>query len=108
MVKYKSDTLDAVFSALSDPTRRAILEKLAAHECSVGELAKPFDMSLPAISKHLRVLEVSGLIVREKDGRVHRMTLNSKPMKEALRWMERYRRFWEARFDELDRYLKST
>jgi len=108
MVKYKSDTLDAVFSALSDPTRRAILEKLATHECSVSELAKPFDMSLPAISKHLRVLEESGLIVREKDGRIHRMTLNSKPMKEALRWMERYRRFWEARFDELDRYLKST
>ena len=108
MVKYKSDRLDAVFSALSDPTRRAILEKLADHECSVSELAKPFDMSLPAISKHLRVLEDSGLIMREKDGRVHRMTLNSKPMKEALRWMERYRRFWEARFDELDRYLKST
>ncbi len=78
MAKYSSNKLDAVFAALSHPTRRAIVERLAKGESTVTELADPFDMSLPAISKHLRVLEDAGLLVREKEGRVHRIALNSK------------------------------
>jgi DNA-binding transcriptional ArsR family regulator len=108
MVKQSSDKLDLVFSALSDSTRRAILEKLSRGESSVSELAEPHDMSLPAISKHLRILEEAGLITREVDGRVHRLTLESKPMKDALAWLERYRRFWDAKFNALDNYLTSS
>ena len=105
MVKHSSDTLNRIFSALSDPTRRAILEKLARGEASVTELAGPHDMSLPAISKHLRVLEEAGLIAREKHGRVHRLQLESKPMKDALVWIERYRKFWEEKFSALEKHL---
>ncbi len=108
MVKQSSDKLDLVFSALSDSTRRAILEKLARGESSVSELAEPHDMSLPAISKHLRVLEDAGLIVREVEGRVHRITLESKPMKDAIAWLELYRKFWEAKFDALEKYLAKS
>jgi DNA-binding transcriptional ArsR family regulator len=101
-------TLNAVFSALADPTRRAILDRLARGEAQVTELAEPHDMSLPAVSKHLKVLEEAGLVVREKDGRVHRMNLNSKPMKDAVAWLERYRAFWEGKFDALEKFLNNS
>jgi DNA-binding transcriptional ArsR family regulator len=99
--------LNAVFSALADPTRRLILEHLARGDASVMELADPHDMSLPAVSKHLRVLEDAGLIRREREGRVHHIYLNSKPMKDAAAWLERYRAFWEGRFDALEKFLES-
>jgi DNA-binding transcriptional ArsR family regulator len=108
MVKHSSHTLDRIFSALSDPTRRAILEHLAERERPVTELANPHKMSLPAISKHLRVLEEAGLIVRSKDGRYRRCSLNSEPLKAASAWLERYRHFWETRFDALDDLLESS
>ena len=105
MVKYKPDPLSDVFGALADPTRRAILARLALGEISVGELAEPFAMSLPAVSKHLTVLEDAGLIARETQGRRRRCHLNSVAMKEAADWIGQYRRFWEARFDSLAHYL---
>jgi DNA-binding transcriptional ArsR family regulator len=108
MVKYKTDTLDRVFGALADPTRRAILERLTRGEATVTGLAGPFDMSLPAVSKHLHVLEEAGLIVKEKDGRTCHCQLNSKPMKSAAAWLDRYRRFWELTFDALEDYLNDT
>ena len=108
MVKYLSSPLDATFSALADPTRRAILARLALGEASVTELAEPFDVSLPAISKHLRVLERARLLTREKDGRVRRCRLAAEPMEEAAKWIALYRRFWEERFDALAEYLDET
>jgi DNA-binding transcriptional ArsR family regulator len=105
MVNYFDSTLDTTFAALADPTRRAILTRLAHGESSVGELAEPFDMSLPAISKHLRVLEAAGLLAREKDGRVHRCHLVADPLKEAVAWIGRYRGFWQRQFDSLATYL---
>jgi DNA-binding transcriptional ArsR family regulator len=99
------DSLDATFGALSDPTRRAIVERLARGEASVGELAEPFDVSLPAISKHLTVLEEAGLIVRAKDGRTRRCRLIDAPMGEALEWIATYGRFWEGQLDSLERFL---
>jgi len=107
MVK-RSEHLDTVFSALADPTRRAILDQLARGERTVTTLADPHDMSLPAVSKHLKVLEEAGLIVREKEGRSHRVNLNSKPLKDAAAWLERYRAFWEGRFDALEKFLSSS
>ncbi len=100
-----TNTLDRTFSALSDPTRRAILRRLANGERTVTELARPFDVSLPAISRHLRVLEEAGLLAQEKDGRIRRCQLAAKPLQDAARWIERYRRFWEESFDRLDEYL---
>lgn len=108
MVKYSTAALDHTFAALSDPTRRAILARLAQGETSVGDLAEPFRVSLPAISKHLRVLERAGLLKQEKDGRVRRCRLVAQPMKDAAQWIERYRRFWERQFDALAQYLKET
>lgn len=108
MVKYNGHSLDAIFSALSDPTRRAILGRLAEGEVTVGELAEPFDMSLPAISKHLRVLERAGLLIREKDGRIRRCHLNPEPLKEAAEWINHYRQFWEEQFDQLSAFLEET
>lgn len=105
MVKYSADSLDAVFFALSDSTRRAILKRLADGELPVGELAEPFDISLPAVSKHLRVLRRAGLVAQEKDGRVRRCQLVAEPMQEAAAWIAQYRRFWEERFDALAVYL---
>lgn len=99
------EDLNLVFSALSDPTRRAILERLSRGEASVGELAEPFDMSLPAISKHLGVLEHAGLLSRERDGRFFRCLLHAERMRDAALWMERYRRFWTQQFDALEAYL---
>jgi DNA-binding transcriptional ArsR family regulator len=108
MVKYESPLLDRTFAALADPTRRSILANLAEGERCVTDLAKPHRMSLPAISKHLRVLERAGLIRRKRDGRVHRLKLEAKPMEEAQQWIEHYRRFWEESFDRLETYLKKV
>jgi DNA-binding transcriptional ArsR family regulator len=103
-----SQSLDFTFAALSDATRRGILARLAAGETSVSELAKPYDMSLPAVSKHLRVLESAGLVTRRKDGRVQRCNLVAGPMKAAAEWIEYYRHFWEAQFDSLARFLEDS
>jgi DNA-binding transcriptional ArsR family regulator len=109
MVKYSSDALDRVFFALSDPTRRAILERLAQDgDVMVTALAEPFDISLPAVSKHLRVLERAGLLVQEKDGRVRRCHLVTTPLQAADAWITHYRHFWEAQFDALANYLAQT
>ena len=103
---HASPSLDATFAALADPTRRAILARLAEGEAPVGELAAPFDISLPAISRHLKVLEGARLISREKDGQWRRCRLRPEPLKEASDWIGRYRRFWEGQFDALTEYLK--
>ena len=100
------DRLSRVFAALADPTRREILSKLSTGNRSVGELAEPHDMSLPAISKHLRVLERSGLIARTRDAQWRPCQLQAAPLKEATDWMEQYRQFWEQSFDRLDDYLQ--
>lgn len=99
--------LDSVFGALSDATRRAILEKLARGDRTVGELASPFDISRPAISKHLRVLERAGLVRRTPEGRISRCALDAEPLREAADWVEAYRDFWEGRLDALARYLEA-
>lgn len=101
----KHDRLDATFAALADPTRRAILARLAAGHASVTELAEPFAMSQPAISKHLKVLERAGLISRGRDAQRRPRRLEPKPLAEATRWLERYRRFWEGDFRRLDALL---
>ena len=106
MVTFSQDRLDVTFGALSDSTRRTILARLARGEASVKELAAPFDISRPAISKHLRVLERAGLVTRTRDGRVSRMELDATPMKEAAEWVDDYRRYWEDRLDALARYLE--
>jgi DNA-binding transcriptional ArsR family regulator len=106
MVKYYDPALDLTFSALGDSTRRAILARLALGDASVGELAAPFEMSLPAVSKHLKVLERAGLLARDRQGRVHRCRLDPEPMRRAEDWIGLHRRFWEERFDALNRYLQ--
>jgi DNA-binding transcriptional ArsR family regulator len=108
MVNDSYQRLDIVFQALSDPTRRAILEQLTQGEASGTELAQPFSISVPAISKHLRVLEHAGLISRRKEGRVHHFRLTLRSMREAAVWLEQYRQFWETQFDELAMYLETT
>jgi DNA-binding transcriptional ArsR family regulator len=100
--------LDSTFGALADPTRRAILARLAQGPATVSELAAPFAVSLPAVSKHLRVLESAGLLRRRIAGRVHHCRLVPQPMKDAAAWMETYRAFWETQFDALAKYLEST
>jgi DNA-binding transcriptional ArsR family regulator len=105
MQHMRSDHLDATFAALADPTRRAILARLALGEANVTELAKPFDMTQPAISKHLKVLERAGLIVRGRSAQSRPCRLQAKRLKEATAWIEQYRRFWEGSFDRLDGYL---
>ncbi len=101
--------LDSTFGALSDATRRGILARLARQgEASVSELAAPYKMSLPAVSKHLRVLENAGLVARQKDGRVHHCRLRAEPMKDAAAWIEHYRQFWEVQLDSLARYLEDS
>jgi DNA-binding transcriptional ArsR family regulator len=102
------EALDSTFAALSDATRRGILARLATGEASVTELAKPYDMSLPAVSKHLRVLESAGLVTRNKEGRVQRCGLVAAPMKNAAAWIEHYRRFWDTQLDSLQRFLESS
>lgn len=101
----KSEILDATFSALADPTRRAILARLALGDASVGEIAQPFAISLPAISRHLKVLERAELITRRTDAQWRRCRLNPSAMKTAAVWISRYRQFWENRLDALDDYL---
>ena len=100
------DRLSTTFAALADPTRRAILARLATGECSVTELAEPFDMSMPAVSKHLRVLERAGLIARGREAQWRPCRLEAGPLKHVADWTERYRHMWERRFDRLDAYLR--
>ena len=100
-----SDRLSAVFSALADPTRRAILARLSTGEATVTELAAPFEMSLPAVSKHLKVLERAGLISRGRAAQWRPCRLEVRAMKDAADWLDEYRRFWEDSFDRLDAYL---
>jgi DNA-binding transcriptional ArsR family regulator len=101
-----SDRLSVTFAALADPTRRAILARLASGETSVLKLAEPFDMSLPAVSKHLKVLERAGLIARGREAQWRPCRLEAKPLKGAADWVEQYRRFWEQKFDNLEEYLR--
>jgi DNA-binding transcriptional ArsR family regulator len=108
MVYHQSPALDNTFAALSDATRRGILARLARGEASISDLAAPCDMSLPAVSKHLRVLERAKLVERRKDGRVHRCRLIAQPMKGAAEWIEKYRQFWERQFDSLAQYLEGS
>ena len=100
-----ADPLSLAFAALADPTRRAIVSRLAAGECTVGELAKPFAMSGPAISKHLRVLERAGLVARGRDAQWRPCRLQAAPIKRIADWAEGYRQFWDASYDRLDAYL---
>jgi DNA-binding transcriptional ArsR family regulator len=108
MVKYTSSTLDRTFAALADPTRRRILAHLARGDKRVTHLARPHAMSLPAVSKHLRVLEKAGLLRRRRYGRVHQIQLEAKPLKQAAQWVEEYRKFWEGSLDRLAAYLEKT
>jgi DNA-binding transcriptional ArsR family regulator len=100
------DQLSLVFAALADPTRRAIIARLAEGDATVTELAEPFPISLPAISRHLKVLERAGLISRSRSGQWRSSSLDATPLKEATEWMERYRIFWDASFDRLDAHLR--
>ena len=102
-----SDQLDAAFAALAHPTRRAILARLAQGQASVNTLAEPFDASLPAISRHIKVLEDAGLITREKSAQFRHCKLNPTPIKQVVGWAEAYRPIWEARFDAMDDILKT-
>src|ERR671915_1794983 len=101
-----TDQLSATFAALADPTRRAILARLSDGEASVTELAEPFEMSLPAVSKHLKVLQRAGLIARGRDRQWRPARLEAGPLREVADWTERYRRFWEESYDRLDEYLE--
>jgi DNA-binding transcriptional ArsR family regulator len=100
-----ADPLSQTFAALADPTRRAILARLCSGEATVTELAEPFDMSLPAVSKHLKVLERAGLVTRSREAQWRPCQLEAAPMKDAAGWLERYRQFWEQSFDRLESYL---
>lgn len=101
-----TDSLSLIFSALADPTRRAILSRLLEGDATVNELAEPFPISLPAISRHLKVLESAGLISRSKDAQWRRSSIDVTPLRDVTDWMEPYRRFWDANFDRLDAHLK--
>jgi DNA-binding transcriptional ArsR family regulator len=102
---FPAERLDATFAALADPTRRAILARLATGEASVAELAGPFDMSQPAISKHLKVLESAGLIIRDRDAQRRPSRLDARPLAEATAWLADYRQFWKSSFHKLDDLL---
>lgn len=101
-----SDSISSTFAALADPTRRAILARLALGETSVTELAEPFEMSMPAVSKHLRVLERAGLITRGREAQWRPCKLQAEPLREAAGWIDNYRQFWEQSFDRLEEYLQ--
>jgi len=101
----RDERLDLVFGALSDRTRRALLARLSREPAKITDLATPFAMSLPAVSKHVRVLERAGLVRRTVDGRVHRCSFEAAPLREANRWLARYRMFWEGALDRLERYV---
>ena len=105
MVQCLTPELDGIFSALGDPTRRAILARLCEGETSVSDLAAPHDMSLTAVAKHLRVLEGAGLVTRKKEGRVVRCSIEPEPLRDAAEWIAHYQRFWEARLDALADYF---
>ncbi len=105
MVNFSAAALDATFGALADPTRRAILRRLAQGEASTGALAAPFAMSLPAVTKHLRVLEEAGLVTGLRTGRVHRYCLRADPLRVASDWLTHYQSFWDGQFDALDAYV---
>lgn len=107
MVKYSS-SIDRTFAALADPTRRRILATLAQGQTRVTDLARPHRMSLPAVSKHLRVLEHAGLLRRRRYGRVHQMELDARPLQKAAEWVEHYRKFWEGSLDRLASFLEAT
>ena len=106
MVKYSSRTLNRTFAALADPTRRRILAHLTRGNKPVTHLAKPHAMSLPAVSKHLRVLERAGLLRRRRYGRVHEMRLDARPLRQAAQWAEEYRKFWQGSLDRLAQFLE--
>lgn len=108
MVEYQPDVLDHVFSAVADPTRRAILAALARKPATVGEIARPFPASLNAISKHIKVLERAGLIRREVLGRKHFCHLEPQPLRQATAWLEHHREFWEVRLAALERHVLAT
>ncbi|MDK1029076.1 MAG: metalloregulator ArsR/SmtB family transcription factor [Anaerolineae bacterium] len=103
---YYNQGLDNTFSALSDPTRRAIVSKIAIGEVPIMELASPFNMSLPAVSKHVRVLENAGLLIRKKRGRVQYCRLNASPMRDATDWLIKYQQFWDTKLDALANFLE--
>ncbi len=107
MVEYSGPHLDQVFGAVADPTRRAILARLAASEARVTEIAEAFPISLNATSKHIKVLERAGLVRRDVYGRDHVLSLNAAPMAEAVAWMEHYRGFWESRLSALEQFVKA-
>lgn len=106
MPAMHTDRLSSTFAALADPTRRAILARLSLGETTVSELAEPFEMSLPAVSKHLKVLEKAGLIARGRDAQWRPCRIEAAPLKEATDWLEHYRKFWEQSLDRLDAYLR--
>src|ERR1700719_1000855 len=108
MVKYSATNLNRTFAALADPTHRRILTHLSRGDRCVTDLARPHAMSLPAVSKHLRVLEKAGLLRRRRYGRVHEMKLEAKPLQQAAQWVEEYRKFWEGSLDRLAEYLEKT
>ena len=108
MVNISAAKLDVIFSALSDATRRAILQRLTKGDMSVMELAEPFDISKPAVTKHLKVLENAGLLRRQIIGRIHRCRLVPQPLSEAAKWIAFYESFWNTKFDALDKYLNET
>jgi DNA-binding transcriptional ArsR family regulator len=105
MVEYKSATLDHVFAAMADPTRRGILATLSRRPATIGELARPLPMSLNAVSKHIKILERAGLIRRQVVGRKHYCRLEARPLRRASAWLEHHRAFWEARLDALERHI---
>jgi DNA-binding transcriptional ArsR family regulator len=104
-MKTTSDPLSITFQALADPTRRAILARLARGEASVSDLAEPFEISLPAVSRHLKVLEQAGLVSRTREAQWRPCQLNAEPLKDAAGWIEHYRRFWDGSFERMDAYL---
>ena len=104
-MKTASDPLSTTFQALADPTRRAILARLALGEASVSDLAQPFEISLPAVSRHLKVLEQAGLVSRTREAQWRPCQLNAGPLKDAASWIEHYRRFWDGSFERMDAYL---
>jgi DNA-binding transcriptional ArsR family regulator len=108
MVNSRLQQLDETFFALSDPTRRAIVARLADGDTTVADLSQPFKVTAPAISKHLRVLERAGLLTQERDGRARRCHLMTEPLKEAAEWVEKYQRFWEGQLDQLEKYLEKN
>ncbi len=106
MVKYNIEALNKTFAALADPTRRAILVRLSEGEATTTALAEPFDVSLPAVMKHLKVLEDAGLIMRQKEGRITQCRLNAYPLRNAAEWIIPYERFWQIRLDGLEAHLR--